>query len=206
MAGTASGSIKGWITRKLKKKDPNLTFEIVAGISDEEDLASVGDFLTEQLGEEYGIDEEFMKDKRIYYENGEWKVDQAVQETLQIEKYGVPKGENTKVWVKIESIKNWVRSKGLHKDIEPDTWLGRRIKGRGYSSDFISYGAGGEEQGKPHQGERWIHDIAYAIQKDWHDNGFKTEWIKDPNKDNVWKNKYTGKLIDEKLIKKKRLE
>ena len=39
MAGTASGSIKGWITRKLKKKDPNLTFEIVAGISDEEDLA-----------------------------------------------------------------------------------------------------------------------------------------------------------------------
>lgn len=204
MAGTASGSIKGWITRKLKEKDPNLTFEIVAGISDEEDLASVGDFLTEQLVEDYGIDKEYMKDKRIYYEDGQWKVDQAVQETLQIEKYGVPESENRKIIVNINAIKNFVRAKGYYKEIKEGSWLARRLKNKGLSEDFLNYGEGSEESGITH--DRLISDIAYAIQDDWYHNGFKTEWEKDPNKDNVWKNKYTGKVIPDRLVKKKGLE
>ena len=73
MAGTVSGAIKGWITRKLREKDPNLNFEIVTGLVVAEDITDVEDFLTEQMVEDYGIDKEYLKDKRIYYEDGDWK-------------------------------------------------------------------------------------------------------------------------------------
>ena len=82
MAGTVSGAIKGWITRKVREKDPNLNFEIVTGWVVAEDITDVEDFLTEQMVEDYGIDKEYLKDKRIYYEDGEWKADQSVQEPL----------------------------------------------------------------------------------------------------------------------------
>ena len=104
MAGTVSGAIKGWITRKLREKDPNLNFEIVTGLVVAEDITDVEDFLTEQMVEDYGIDKEYLKDKRIYYVDGEWKADQSVQETLQIEKYGVPKSDNRKIIVNIKNL------------------------------------------------------------------------------------------------------
>ena len=44
MAGTVSGAIKGWITRKLREKDPNLNFEIVTGLVVAEDITDVEDF------------------------------------------------------------------------------------------------------------------------------------------------------------------
>ena len=204
MAGTVSGAIKGWITRKLREKDPNLNFEIVTGLVVAEDITDVEDFLTEQMVEDYGIDKEYLKDKRIYYEDGEWKADQSVQETLQIEKYGVPKSDNRKIIVNINAIKNFVRAKGFYKEIKEGSWLARRLKNKSISQDFLNYGEGSEESGITH--DRLISDIAYAIQDDWFHNGFKTEWEKDPNKDNVWKNKYTDKVIPDRLVKKKRLE
>ena len=204
MAGTVSGAIKGWITRKLREKDPNLNFEIVTVLVVEEDITDVEDFLTEQMVEDYGIDKEYLKDKRIYYEDGEWKADQSVQETLQIEKYGVPKSDNRKIIVNINAIKNFVRAKGYYKEIKEGSWLARRLKNKSISQDFLNYGEGSEESGITH--DRLISDIAYAIQDDWFHNGFKTEWEKDPNKDNVWKNKYTDKVIPDRLVKKKRLE
>ncbi len=204
MAGTVSGAIKGWITRKLREKDPNLNFEIVTGLVVAEDITDVEDFLTEQMVEDYGIDKEYLKDKRIYYEDGEWKADQSVQETLQIEKYGVPKSDNRKIIVNINAIKNFVRAKGYYKEIKEGSWLARRLKNKSISQDFLNYGEGSEESGITH--DRLISDIAYAIQDDWFHNGFKTEWEKDPNKDNVWKNKYTDKVIPDRLVKKKRLE
>ena len=204
MAGTVSGAIKGWITRKLREKDPNLNFEIVTGLVVAEDITDVEDFLTEQMVEDYGIDKEYLKDKRIYYEDGEWKADQSVQETLQIEKYGVPKSDNRKIIVNINAIKNFVRAKGYYKEIIEGSWLARRLKNKSISQDFLNYGEGSEESGITH--DRLISDIAYAIQDDWFHNGFKTEWEKDPNKDNVWKNKYTDKVIPDRLVKKKRLE
>ena len=204
MAGTVSGAIKGWITRKLREKDPNLNFEIVTGLVVAEDITEVEDFLTEQMVEDYGIDKEYLKDKRIYYEDGEWKADQSVQETLQIEKYGVPKSDNRKIIVNINAIKNFVRAKGYYKEIKEGSWLARRLKNKSISQDFLNYGEGSEESGITH--DRLISDIAYAIQDDWFHNGFKTEWEKDPNKDNVWKNKYTDKVIPDRLVKKKRLE
>ena len=204
MAGTVSGAIKGWITRKLREKDPNLNFEIVTGLVVAEDITDVEDFLTEQMVEDYGIDKEYLKDKRIYYEDGEWKADQSVQETLQIEKYGVPKSDNRKIIVNINAIKNFVRAKGYYKEIKEGAWLARRLKNKSISQDFLNYGEGSEESGITH--DRLISDIAYAIQDDWFHNGFKTEWEKDPNKDNVWKNKYTDKVIPDRLVKKKRLE
>ena len=204
MAGTVSGAIKGWITRKLREKDPNLNFEIVTGLVVAEDITDVEDFLTEQMVEDYGIDKEYLKDKRIYYEDCEWKADQSVQETLQIEKYGVPKSDNRKIIVNINAIKNFVRAKGYYKEIKEGSWLARRLKNKSISQDFLNYGEGSEESGITH--DRLISDIAYAIQDDWFHNGFKTEWEKDPNKDNVWKNKYTDKVIPDRLVKKKRLE
>ena len=169
-----------------------------------EDITDVEDFLTEQMVEDYGNDKEYLKDKRIYYEDGEWKADQSVQETLQIEKYGVPKSDNRKIIVNINAIKNFVRAKGYYKEIKEGSWLARRLKNKSISQDFLNYGEGSEESGITH--DRLISDIAYAIQDDWFHNGFKTEWEKDPNKDNVWKNKYTDKVIPDRLVKKKRLE
>ena len=145
MAGTVSGAIKGWITRKLREKDPNLNFEIVTGLVVAEDITDVEDFLTEQMVEDYGIDKEYLKDKRIYYEDCEWKADQSVQETLQIEKYGVPKSDNRKIIVNINAIKNFVRAKGYYKEIKEGSWLARRLKNKSISQDFLNYGEVSEE-------------------------------------------------------------
>ena len=65
MAGTVSGAIKGWITRKLREKDPNLNFEIVTGLVVAEDITDVEDFLT-------GVKSLLSKDGIFVYELPYW--------------------------------------------------------------------------------------------------------------------------------------
>lgn len=203
MAGSSSGAIKGWITRFIRKKQPEKNFQMIAGIlSDDEQIQTEND-VKQFLIEDHGISPESNLLKGINInpygevEISEIQIEEDGDSWVQIERYYVPPG----VWVPRKVIKSWIRTKGITPRNDPI----KTMWDTGYSDKF-------EDRYKfdPEDEEKKIDSLSYAIQEKWNKEGYYSKMTKtsidDKGKEFEYRDKYAPNYVLDKYGNIERIE
>ena len=209
MAGTSLGSLKGWGTRLIRKKNPELTFDMAVGILIEKYKSKSANDLREALINEFGVSPEsnFLKNISVdAYGEPDFKelYEEEDGETFfQIESYKVPPG----TWVKRDAIKSWIRTKGI---TPKDSQIRGDYKTKGETGNFGSFF-------KEHREIDWsdesnakrIDRLAYLIARKWHREGYTAQMkVQLDDKGNVieYRNKHAPLYILDKYGKIETIE
>jgi hypothetical protein len=203
LAGSSSGAIKGWITRFIRKKQPEKNFQMIAGIlSDDEQIQTEND-VKQFLIEDHGISPESNLLKGINInaygdvEISEIQTEEDGDSWVQIERYYVPPG----VWVPRKVIKSWIRTKG----ITPRFDTIKTMWDTGYSDKF-------EDRYKfdPEDEEKKIDSLAYVIAAKWHREGYYSKMTKtsidDKGREFEYRDKYAPNYVLDKYGNIERIE